>query len=688
MSRVRVGVDVGGTFTDVVSIDERGTISYAKVPSTPEDQSIGVISGVTRLLKRLEWLPSDVEVFVHGTTVATNTLLERKGARVGLLTTQGFRDVPHIGRQSRPHLYDLHVRRPAPLVARRFRREIAERTLYTGDVEIPVNVSEVQSIVRDFLASGIEAIAICLLHSYANPTNERVTAEAARSAAPDVPVSVSAEILPEIREFERMNTTMLNAYLQPSVGRYLARLAEHIQKSGMPARLLVMRSNGGAANVTHARAQAVQMLLSGPAGGVLGGALLSEVTGLRNCITADVGGTSFDVAVLEDGRPTIETEGAVEGYPIKFPHISIHTVGAGGGSIAWLDRAGALRVGPQSAGARPGPICYGQGGIAPTVTDAHVVLGRLRALLDGELALDAEAARRGLHRELGRPLGISPEETSDGILRVVTAAMTRAIRVMTVERGIDPRKFSLVAFGGAGPLHASDLARGLGIGEIVIPVAPGNFSALGLLATPIREDRVRTFRARINTVDGTTLQAIYSALAQEAITALRGEAGESDSIRCERGADLRYVGQAYELTVRAPDDVTDASLHALATAFHRAHERTYGFSKPEDPVEIVNVRLAAFVDLERPGWAIERGDGAGEVPASRRPVWFDGRWVESMIVHRPDLRPGHQVAGPAVIEEHGATSVLAPGDVAVVDGWGNLRISVAQATPLDTRSTV
>ena len=677
MAALRVGVDVGGTFTDVVAIDDRGAIHYAKVSSTPADQSLGVVEALRRLLAEVRARPGDVAVFVHGTTVATNTLLERKGARVGLVTTRGFRDVLHIGRQSRPHLYDLYVHRPAPLVPRRHRREVDERTLHTGEVSTPVDPDAVRSVLREFAEAGIEAVAICFLHSYANASNERRAAEAVRSAFPDLPLSVSSEILPELREFERMNTTVLNAYVQPTVGRYVRRLATRLEDGGVPARLHVMRSNGGVATANQAYAQAVQTLLSGPAGGVLGAAFLAEVTGRRDLITADVGGTSFDVAVVEQGRPAVVSEGAIEGYPIKLPHINIHTIGAGGGSIAWLDRAGALRVGAESAGAVPGPICYGRGGTRPTVTDAHVVLGRLGALLEGEIELDAEAAREGLRREIGAPLHLSPEEAADGVIRVINAAMTRAIRVMTVERGIDPRRFTLVAFGGAGPLHAADLARSLGIGEVLVPVAPGNFSALGLLAAPVREDRVRTFPARADRVDCASLETAFAALAGDATASLEAEGFPAARIRCERHADLRYVGQAYELTVPVPQDaVTESTWRATVAAYHAAHAAAYGFAKPDDPVELINVRLTAFVDLDRPRWTPQPLHTGPAAPSGYRAAWFGGRRTECPIFRRRDLRAGHGCVGPAIIEEHGATTVLGPKDALTVDGWGNLLVRI------------
>jgi N-methylhydantoinase A len=680
---VRVGVDVGGTFTDAVAV-WGARIAYAKVPSTPRDQAAGVMEALGALLAQLRARPDDVEVVVHGTTVATNTLLERRGARVGLLTTLGFRDVLHIGRQSRPALYDLYVRRPAPLVPRRFRCEVRERTLCTGEVETPIDPAEVERLACALSAAGIESIAICFLHAYAGAGNERHAAAVVRAAAPGIPVSASSEILPEMREFERMNTTVLNAYVQPAVGRYVERLAGRLREAGVGAPLHVMRSNGGVARAPQAAVQAVHTLLSGPAGGVLGAAFLAETTGLAHLITADVGGTSFDVSIVEGGRPAVATEGAIEGYPIKFPHLDIHTIGAGGGSIAWLDRAGALRVGPESAGADPGPICYGRGGARPTVTDAHAVLGRLGTLLAGEMPLDVEAGRRGLAERIGEPLGLTAEAAADGVLRVANAAMTRAIRVVTVERGVDPRGFTLVAFGGAGPLHAADLARSLGIGQVLVPVAPGNFSALGLLAAPVREDRVRAFRGRADTVDAAALAAAFGALEQDARASLCGAGFAAARIRCERSADLRYVGQAYELTVPVPaGPLGTEAWRRVPAAYHQAHARAYGFAKPGDPVEIVNVRLGAFVEMARPRWQAQeaRPGRAAPAPAARRAVWFAGRWEACAVFRRRDLRTGDRCAGPAIIEEHGATTVLAPQDAVAVDAWGNLRIQVGPGAP-------
>jgi N-methylhydantoinase A len=411
---------------------------------------------------------------------------------------------------------------------------------------------------------------------------------------------------------------------------------------------------------------------------VLGAAYLAEVTGTGNLITADVGGTSFDVAVIEEGRARVRTEGTIEGYPVKFPHLDIHSIGAGGGSIAWIDRAGGLRVGPHSAGAQPGPICYGRGGRQPTVTDAHAVLGRLETLLGGAMSLDVEAARDGLGVHIGTPLGLTTEQAADGILRVINAAMARAIRVMTVERGIDPRRFTLVAFGGAGPLHAVDLARSLGIPRVLIPIAPGNFSALGLLAAPVREDRVRTCRARDEAADCRRIAAALGALEQEAISSLRDDGFAPAQIRCERSADLRYVGQGYELTVGVPrGDFAEPSWRSIVAAYHGAHERTYGFAKPDDPVELINLRLTAFVDVDRPRWEGHAPAEAGVEPMAERSVWFGGRPHRCPVSQRDRLRAEQRLDGPAVIEEHGATTVMGPRDRATVDRWGNIHVAVA-----------
>ncbi|HXX39877.1 MAG TPA: hydantoinase/oxoprolinase family protein [bacterium] len=688
MRKIRLGIDVGGTFTDAVAVDDTGQVFFAKTPSTPEDQSIGAVRGIRRILSDLGLPPNSVRGVAHGTTVAINTLLERTGAATALITTPGFRDVLHIGRQTRPSLYDLRARRPDPLVPRRWRREVPERTLYTGEVTLPVDSDALQATVEALLAEGVQSIAICFLHSYANPANEQRALAAVREVAPHVPISVSSQILPEFREFERMNTTVMNAYVQPAMDRYISCLTERIADAGVDCALMIMQSSGGMMTAGVAASRSVHTLLSGPAGGMLAAQFLTQVTGERNLITADVGGTSFDVSVVENQEAAIRTEGVIEGFPVKFPHIDIHSIGAGGGSVAWIDTGGALRVGPRSAGAKPGPVSYGLGGEEPTVTDAHVVLGRLgTGLLGGELRLDAGAAREAIRVRLAEPLRLTLEEAAEGILRVVNASMVRAIRVMTVERGVDPRRFILLPFGGAGPLHGVELAQAMGIRRVLVPVAPGNLSAFGLLAAPARYDEVCSHLARQDEVDLSHVARQLDELVAAALTRAKRDGMDTHAATVERRADLRYYGQAYELAVSFPKGPLHAGAWAQVVAgFHKAHERTYGFAKPDDPVEVVNLRATVLCAVGRPDLpeAVELINGVPTVSAIR-PVYVGGRWCEAAIYRRNDLLPGQAFTGPAIVEEQGATTVVFPGDMVAVDRWRNLVVEVASGSKDEDR---
>ena len=680
-STLQFGIDVGGTFTDVVALDGTGHLHYLKTPSTPKDQSIGVLNGILQMLTRLGAGPCAVQRLAHGTTVATNAFLERKGANTALLVTAGFRDVLHIGRQARPDLYDLQASRPAPLVPRRLRCEVTERTRHTGQIEQTVDVEQIRAIVRELLDANVESLAICFLHSYINPENERITANLVRTLAPNLPVSISSQILPEFREFERMNTTVLNAYVQPVMARYIQHLVTRVQEADIATPLLVMQSTGGMMSAAAAAERSVHTLLSGPAGGVLAATHLAQQTGYPNCITADVGGTSFDVATIIDGKPTMQTEGEIEGYPVKFPHIDIHTIGAGGGSIAWIDSGGALRVGPQSAGAAPGPVSYGDGGTEPTVTDAHAVLGHFGTdvLLAETLPLDVDQARAAIRTKIAEPLGMSVEEAAAGILRVVDAGMARAIRLMTVERGLDPRNFVLVPFGGAGPLHSLDIARQLGIGKVLVPVAPGNFSAFGLLVAPIRYDSVRTYIAHGEAIDfgaiNEHLADLYAAVAAE----LRAEEADSASCRFVRQADLRYLGQSYELTVDLPDGaMTTENWPKVEAAYHQAHERFYGFAKATDPVEVVNLRLAGLAAqsvVAMPELATTMRDRAIQSVAEAR-LFVDGSWTNAPVIDRDTLVAGQKISGPAIIRESGSTMVLGCNERTTLDPYGNMLVEL------------
>jgi len=681
MTKLRIGVDVGGTFTDVVGMDANGVIRFAKTPSTPHNQSEGVIDGIHKILAIFGAAAGDVTQIVHGTTVATNALLERAGAPSALITTKGFRDVLHIGRQDRPKLYDLTAERPEPLVPRRFRREIDERIAFTGEIETPIDHDELRALVRELADDGIRAIAVCFLHSYANPAHEKIAAEIIAEVAPDMKVSVSHEILAEFREFERVSTTVINAYVHGAMDRYLRSLTVKLNEQGVRAPLMVMQSNGGMMSAEAAAARAVNTLLSGPAGGVLASTFLSEQAGGRDYITADVGGTSFDVALVENGEPSLRTEGMAEGYSIKFPHIDIHTIGAGGGSIAWIDAGGGLRVGPRSAGAKPGPICYARGGTEPTVCDAFAVLGWLgkSSLLGGSMSLDTETARRAIEEKIAKPLGLTVEHAAEGILRVAKAAMCRAIRLITVERGQDPRRFTLLPYGGAGPLHASDVAHELGMGSITVPVAPGNFSAFGVLAAPILCDEVATYRTLVDdALDLAKLTARFDALAVGVAQRLLAEGCAEDEIVWERKADIRYRGQAYELTVPVDFGALDgAAIREMVTAFHMVHERLYGFCRKESLLEIVNLRVVGKVPSPRGSTQTDAAAGAGkDALIGTRRIYLGGAWLSASVYWREALQQGTVVAGPAIIEEHGSTFVLFPQDTLTVQANGALDVAV------------
>lgn len=682
MQKLKLGVDVGGTFTDVVGISENGKVFFSKTPSTPQDQSIGVLNGIRMLLENLNAPADCVTGVAHGTTVATNTLLERNGAVTALITTKGFRDVLDIGRQNRPELYDLHARKPESLIPRYLRQEVDERVNQNGMILVQLDVEELKKTVKKLIEEGAESIAICFLHSYANDTNEKKAYEAIHEIAPGFPVSVSSEILPEFREFERMNTTVMNAYVQPRMQKYVSQLRGRLDANGIESPLTIMQSSGGMMTDHIAASRSVNTLLSGPAGGVLAAEYLSRITPYTNIITGDLGGTSFDVGVVMDGNIGITGEGIIEGFPVKFPHIDISTIGAGGGSIAWLDAGGALRVGPRSAGAVPGPVCYRKGGSEPSVTDAHAVLGRVGGqLLGGKMKLDVEAARKAMDEKLASRLGMTIEEVAEGILRVANANMVRAIRVMTVEKGIDPRKFVLLPYGGAGALHAVDLARALEIKTVVIPIAPGNFSAFGLLVAPIRYDEVCTYNKHQKDISFETMERLFRKLEVDARAEMERDKVSDKEVSFERKVDIRYFGQAYELTINIPNTCVDEKVWIdLVADFNAAHELSYGFKKEQDPLEIVSLRLSVvgqtgsedFYEKGTPG------DGKAE-PIAIRKVYFLGKWIDTAIYNRDLLEVGDEFVGPAIVEENGATSVVCPGDKVVVDERKNLIIEVADS---------
>ena len=651
MASGRLGVDVGGTFTDLVALVD-GKLETAKVPSTPRDQSEGVMASVAAAGVS----PADLEAFAHGMTVATNALLERRGARTALVTTEGFRDVLEIGRQNRPSLYDLTADRPPPLVPRELRFTVRERMGPDGEV-LPLDEESLAEALGALREAGVEAVAVCLLFAFLHPEHERRVGEALRAELEGVHVSLSSEVLPEFREYERFATTVADAYLAPRLGAYLERLAERAEGEGLPAPL-VMQSSGGVVELEVAARGAAACVLSGPAGGVVGAAWAAAASGHADLLTFDMGGTSTDVAPVLDGEVQTTTDAEVAGVPLKLPMVDVHTVSAGGGSIAWADAGGALRVGPHSAGADPGPAAYGKGGEEPTVTDANLFLGYLAdgAELGGEVTLRRELAERALAR-VGEALGLDALETALGIVRVANAEMMRALRVISVERGLDPRDFALVAFGGAGGMHACALAEELGMARVLVPRAGGVLSALGLAISDLRRDYVRPLLGLLSDLDAARLEDAFAELEERARRDLESPA-------LARRADVRYRGQSFELTIaaEASDD--------LIKGFHAAHEQRAGYRMDEEPVEIVGVRVVATVEVEKPELREDAAEGAPE--PSRRRANFDGDWQEVDVHDRAALGAGSEVAGPAVVEFAEATCVVRPGWSGAIDEAGTL----------------
>jgi N-methylhydantoinase A len=675
----KLAVDTGGTFTDFCLVDSEGGVHVTKEPSTPDDPSRAVLLGLRRLVRETGIDPRAIDLFLHGTTVATNAVLERRGARLLLLTTKGFRDVVFIGRQNRPHLYDFRVLKPQPLLPRNLVLEVDERIGADGSVIKPLAAREIDSIVEQVRQSGATAVAVCLLHSYANPKHEIQLKKALEKVLPPLSVTISADILPEFREYERTSTTILNAMVRPQMEKYLGRLEQELASTGVRSQLYIMQSNGGVITAAQARKQSVRTILSGPAGGVLAGVYLARLTGWENLITADMGGTSMDICLIHRGEPRFTTEGAIGGYPLRLPMLDIHTIGAGGGSVAWVDAGGALRVGPRSAGAVPGPACYGLGGTEPTVTDANLVLGRLdpEAFAGGRKIQPALAAEC-LEEKIGRVLGLTLEETAEGIIRVVNASMVRAMRLISVERGYDPRDFTLVAFGGAGPLHAVALAREMGIPRVLVPPYPGVTSAWGMLAADVRHDYSLTFIGDVAAGLAAELNGQYAALIATGKADLSREGFAADQMVFEPLVDLRYRGQAYELTVPLPAQSLDEdALRTAVQRFHRLHRQSYGYCREDAPVEVVALRLVARGVLPRTKFAAPPPHADLPVPGARR-VYLLGTWQEIPVYRRESLPAGFTLTGPLIITQQDTTTLVWPGDRLTVDRWGNLLIETRE----------
>ncbi|WP_251343997.1 hydantoinase/oxoprolinase family protein [Haloplanus halophilus] len=671
---VRVGVDVGGTFTDVVVADADG-ITMLKVPSTPDAPDRGVLDGLDAAGEDAGLDPEAVDFFAHGTTVATNALLEREWAATALVTTAGFRDAVEIGRQTRPSLYDLGAEKPSPVVPRDRRFEVPERLDRRGDVVEPLDEAAAREVARAVADADVESVAVCFLFAFEDASHERRMAEILREEGVDCECSLSSDVLPEIREYERTLATTINAALKPVMNRYLGRLAAGIDDAGVPAAMRVMQSNGGVASASAARERPVNTLLSGPAAGVRGASHVAGEAGFDDVLTMDMGGTSCDVSLVRDGDPVVTTEGTVGEYPVTVPMVDVHTIGAGGGSIAWVDEGGSLRVGPRSAGADPGPICYGRGGTEPTVTDAHLLLGRIDPGVFFEGSADESTVREAVRERLAEPLDLSVEAAAQGILEVANANMERALRVVSVERGHDPRDFSLVAYGGAGPLHAAELAAELDVPRVVVPRSAGVLSALGLLISDVvYEDGVSTVRPWAE-VEPATLTERFEALAADRRARLADEGYPPERRRFERAVDLRYRGQSFDLRIPLPDgDLDGDDLSAVADRFHERHERRYGHASPDEPVELVTVRLRSRGVVDPPALSMAEGGTADPDPRTTRRASFADDRHETPVYDRSTLATGAAFDGPAIVEGVESTAVVPPGAEASVDDLGNVVI--------------
>jgi N-methylhydantoinase A len=671
---MKLATDIGGTFTDLVYLDETtGDYFLAKALSTPPHFSNGIMDAI----HKSDLDPSTVTGFVHGATVVINALTERKGAKTALVTTDGCRDVLEIGRANRPDIYNMRFRKQPPFVPRELRFEVSERMNYKGEVVTALDLSTVDTVAQQIEAERCSAVAVCLLHSYANPEHELQVADRLRELLPDVLVTASSEITREWREYERTSTAVLNAYVQPVAASYLRQLESSLKSEGIDAPLDIMKSNGGTSSLDFVVAQPIHLVESGPVGGVIGAAVLGELIGEPNLITMDIGGTTAKCSLIENGDYKITTEYRIErddrsaGYPIKAPVVDIVEIGAGGGSIAWIDSGGALKIGPRSAGASPGPASYGLGGTEPTVTDANLIAGRINPdyFLGGELQLDVEKARTA-YQPIADALGVSIEEAAIGVIRLANANMVNALKLVSVRKGYDPREFALIAFGGGGSMHAVALARELRIAKVIIPVAPGHFSAFGMMMSDAMQDYLLTALTASEEGSRDRVASIFGDLESQATEFFQTAGYAQDQIELVRSLDMRYNGQEHTVRVRVPDG--ELEFTQLNERFHAAHEKAYTFRLPSG-VEIVNYHVAAVVPTAKPALAeLEAGSGTPRLKETRM-VDFDvwGR-LDSAVFERADLYPGCAFHGPAIIEEPAASTVVPPGVTGTVDSIGNI----------------
>jgi N-methylhydantoinase A len=662
---VRIGVDIGGTFTDLQVFDVRsGAISSFKTPTTPEDPSIGLLTGIKEAARRNGFALADVGYLLHGTTIATNAVLERKLPKGALVTTAGFEDVLEIGRHYRRDVYALNPQVSPTLIPRDCRIGIEERVRVDGSIELPLTSAALARLIEKLDRLQVASVAVCLLNSYVNPKHELQVAEYLAKAMPALKISCSGTLSAEIREYERTSTTVLNAQLIPVIAGYLEKLTARMQAEGFNPRLLLVQSNGGVCSGATAAQEPVRLLLSGPSGGSAACALLSQVLGEENIVGVDMGGTSFDVSVVRNGRVNLITQGEIDRMPVRLPMVEIRTIGAGGGSIAKVQRGGRLTVGPESAGSRPGPACYGRGGVEPTVTDANVTLGRLdgKSFLGGGMQLDGEAARAAIETSIARPLGLSVELAAEGLLAVTNANLGAAIRLSLFEKGVDPREFAMIAFGGAAGLHAVAVAEEIGIKRVVFPESAGTLSAYGILHSDLSHDLVRSRVLDAVPERLAVLVPMAEGLISEAHARLNGDAIPAHEHHIELAADMRYKGQAFELTVPARSlQLDETTRSALIADFHDLHRQRFSYSNPGSAVEIVSLRVSAIGRLPKPKAKPLDMQAKGSPPSKRR-VWLGGCWREIAVWSRDQLSVSRTIEGPAVIEEAYTTVLLA-------DGW-------------------
>ena len=676
---MQIGVDIGGTFTDIVALDPAGRLTFTKVPSTPKDLLDGIGAAVTKVLAMADARPGVVERFIHGTTVATNAVLEQKGAVTAVLTTEGFEDVLELGRMKRSRMYDLAMDPETPtfLAPRRRRVGVRERLDAKGRVLVPLNEADVRDAVQRLRAQGVSAIAVCYLFSFVNPVHERRTREIVAALAPEISVSLSSEVDPTFREYERLCVTAFDAYLSPVVKRYLVGLADSLRGLGVTAPPLIMRSRGGIVSAGLAARQPVTLFLSGPAGGVIGASFAAGHSGVRDFVSLDMGGTSNDVGVVREGAPLLAAEGSIGPYPVRTPMVDVNTIGAGGGSIAWIDASGGLRVGPRSAGAEPGPACYGRGGDETTVTDASVVLGYLNParFAGGTMVLDVDAAERAV-AAIGRRIGLGTVAAAAGIHRVVNARMADQIRLVTIKRGYDPRRFSLVVLGGAGPVHGAALADEIGMPEVLVPEAPGVLAAFGLLAAAIEHHHARTLQAHTHVADLTDVNRCLAELDALGRARMDEEGVPAREVRVVYAADMRYVGQAYELEVPIGAPLTRERVPEIVAAFHATHARVYGYARTQQLVEFVNFRAVHTYPLPRPAArpAARASGTLADAHTGERRAYFGDGYLPTALYERARLPLGARLAGPVIVEQDDTTTVIPPGVTALVDEAGNLRL--------------